>query len=101
MMTRSVCSKLFPVARRVAPVLLAAALASAVDGCQTTQPIEATGSLGSAAAQATTDWKRSADAWGERYRANPNDPQAAINYATALRGNGQRSQAVAVLEQAS
>src|SRR3979490_2601341 len=53
------------------------------------------------AVRATTDWKRSADAWGERYRFNPNDPQAAINYATALRGNGQRSQAVAVVQQAS
>jgi Flp pilus assembly protein TadD len=63
--------------------------------------MEATGSLGAAAPQATTDWKRSAEAWGERYRFNPNDPQVAINYATALRGNGQRSQAVAVLEQAS
>ena len=34
-------------------------------------------------------------------RANPGDPEAAINYAQALRGNGQRAQAVAVLEQAS
>ena len=101
MMTRSLCSKLFTVARRPAPALLAAALAFAVAGCQTTQPMEATGSLGAAAPQATADWKRSVDAWGERYRFNPNDPQAAINYATALRGNGQRSQAVAVLEQAS
>ena len=39
--------------------------------------------------------------WGERYRANPSDPEAAINYAQALRGIGQRAQAVAVLEQAS
>ena len=100
-MTCSVCSKLFATARPLAPALLAAALAFAVAGCQTTQPMEATGSIGAAAApQPNTDWKRSADAWGERYRANPNDPQAAISYATALRGNGQRSQAVAVLEQA-
>ena len=41
------------------------------------------------------------DAWGERYRANPGDPDAAINYARALRRNGQRPQAVAVLEQAA
>jgi Flp pilus assembly protein TadD len=45
--------------------------------------------------------RRSADAWGERYRANSRDPQAAINYAMALRGLRQRAQAVAVLEQAS
>jgi Flp pilus assembly protein TadD len=101
-MTRSVGSKLSVVARRLGPVLLAVAFGSAVAGCQTTQPMEATGSIGAAAApQPNTDWKRSADAWGERYRANPSDPQAAVNYATALRGNGQRSQAVAVLEQAS
>jgi Flp pilus assembly protein TadD len=48
-----------------------------------------------------TDWRRSADGWGERYRANPSDPEAAVDYAQALRGNGQRAQAVAVLEQAS
>jgi Flp pilus assembly protein TadD len=42
-----------------------------------------------------------ADAWGERYRANPGDPDAAIHYARALRKNGQRPQAVAVLEQAA
>ena len=41
------------------------------------------------------------DAWGERYRANPGDPEAALHYARALRNNGQRPQAAAVLEQAS
>jgi Flp pilus assembly protein TadD len=41
------------------------------------------------------------DAWGERYRANPADAEAAMHYAQALRANGQRAQAVAVLEQAS
>jgi Flp pilus assembly protein TadD len=40
-------------------------------------------------------------ALGERYRANPRDPAVAINYAQALRAQGQRSQAVAVLEQAT
>jgi Flp pilus assembly protein TadD len=39
--------------------------------------------------------------WGERYRANPNDPAVAIKYAQALRATGQRAQAAAVLEQAS
>src|SRR6185312_9636605 len=41
------------------------------------------------------------DEWGKRYRANPNDPNAAINYAQALRALGQRAQAVSVLEAAS
>jgi len=39
--------------------------------------------------------------WGERYRANPGDPQAAIQYAQALRAVGQRAQAAAVLEQSA
>jgi Flp pilus assembly protein TadD len=84
--------------------MLAGALAVALGACQTTAPMEATGSIGTAAAPGATpsaDWRRSAEAWGERYRANPNDAEAAVNYATALRGNGQRSQAVAVLEQAT
>jgi Flp pilus assembly protein TadD len=99
-------SRMLAIVRRSTPVMSAAALALALGACQTTQPMEATGSIGATAtataAAPTTgaaDWRRSADAWGERYRANPNDAEAAINYATALRGNGQRSQAVAVLEQ--
>ena len=98
-----VCSRMLVPVRRCAPIVLAAALAVALAACQTTQPMEATGSLGAAAAPPAggNDWKRSADAWGERYHANPNDAGAAINYAAALRGNGQRAQAVAVLEQAS
>ena len=35
----------------------------------------------------------------ERYKANPQDPVAALAYGKALRANGERSQAVAVLEQ--
>ena len=101
-MTRSVRCKPFSSFRCSVPVACAV-LALALGGCQTIQPTETTGSLGAAAAtpRAEADWKRSADAWGERYRANPNDPEAAMKYAQALRGNGQRSQAVAVLEQAS
>jgi Flp pilus assembly protein TadD len=99
----SVCSRMLVPVRRCAPIVLAVALAVALAACQTTQPMEATGSLGAAATPPAGggDWKRSADAWGERYRANPNEAEAAINYAAALRGNGQRAQAVAVLEQAS
>jgi Flp pilus assembly protein TadD len=101
-MNCSVCYRKIARVRRAAPVVLAAALALAVAGCKTLQPTESTGTLGLAAApRADADWRRSADAWGERYRANPKDAEAAINYAQALRGNGQRSQAVAVLETAS
>ena len=88
--------------RRFAPVALAAVLSITATACQTTSPTETTGSFAMASPPpGEADWRRSADAWGERYRANPNDPEAAINYAQALRGNGQRAQAVAVLEQAS
>ena len=37
----------------------------------------------------------------DRYRANPKDAEAALQYAKALRATGQRAQAVAVLEQAT
>lgn len=88
--------------RRFAPVALAAVLSITATACQTISPSETTGSFAMASPPpGEADWRRSADAWGERYRANPNDPEAAINYAQALRGNGQRAQAVAVLEQAS
>jgi Flp pilus assembly protein TadD len=84
----------------VAPVVLASALALA--GCKTVLPTEATGSLGiTRAARAETQRRNSAEAWAERYRANAKDAEAAIKYALALRRNGQRSHAVAVLEQAS
>ena len=45
--------------------------------------------------------RRSLEALGARYRQNPNDGDAAIAYARDIRANGQRAQAVAVLEQAS
>lgn len=88
--------------RRFAPVVIAAGLALTLLGCTTTQPTEPTGALGIAGAGGGgTDGRRSAEAWGERYRANPRDPDAAIHYARVLRKNGQRPQAVAVLEQAA
>jgi Flp pilus assembly protein TadD len=102
MTSSSVCPKAAEFIRRFAPVALAAAVSIAVTSCQTSSPTETTGSLAMASApHGEADWRRSAQAWGDRYNANPSDPEAAINYAQSLRGNGQRSQAVAVLEQAS
>jgi Flp pilus assembly protein TadD len=93
-------SSLFDSARPL--VATVAVLAGALAGCASTRPAETTGSLAAAATPASADeWRRAADAWGERYRANSGDPQAAIHYAQALRGTGQRAQAAAVLEQAS
>jgi Flp pilus assembly protein TadD len=84
-------------------VILAAALA----GCQTTASApDLTGSVGgplAARAELPPDAASHAptDALGDRYRANPRDPDAALRYGQALRANGQRSQAVAVLEAAT
>ena len=92
------CSYPFP--RLLGRVAFAAALAFLTAGCNTTYPTAGTLSIASAP-QSDADWQRSAEAWSDRYRANPTDAEAAINYAQALRGMGQRAQAAAVLEQAS
>jgi len=93
-------------ARTTRSAAAAAILAAALGGCQTTaQSPDITGSLsGPRDAQASipVDAGTAAiDALGERYRANPRDADAALRYGQALRANGQRAQAVAVLEAAS
>ena len=102
-MSRSIRSKPMAGVERFAPVVLVGALAVALAGCNTTQsaqPAQTTAAPAVAAAGGGADrpW---ALAWAERYRANPNDPEAVVNYARALWAYGQRAQAVAVLEQAS
>jgi Flp pilus assembly protein TadD len=89
--------------RRAAAVSLAALLAAATSACQTARTAQPDGSYAMAAAtpQTASQGNQSVAAWGNRYRANPRDPATAINYAHVLRVNGQRAQAVAVLEQAS
>ena len=52
-------------------------------------------------ASADADPRRAVEVYGERYRANPKDADAALRYGQALRATGQRAQAVAVLEQAT
>ena len=93
--------------RLLASTALAASLALAAAGCQRTSD-DITGALSaraeaSAPAAPVSDagWRQSVAVWGERYRKDPNDIQAAIAYARALRATDQRAQAVAVLEQAS
>jgi Flp pilus assembly protein TadD len=88
--------------RLLASVALLAVLAVTASGCKTLQSTEPPGELAMASAAGPDDEaRRASEALAERYRANPNDPAVAINYAQTLRGLGQRSQAVAVLEQAS
>jgi Flp pilus assembly protein TadD len=62
---------------------------------------DVTGSVTPKAQSSLEDSRRQADVYGERYRANPKDAEAAIAYGQALRAAGQRAQAVAVFEQAT
>jgi Flp pilus assembly protein TadD len=89
-------------ARFLASAAVTAILAMGLGGCQTAGVPDITGSLGvKAEAQPDADPRRATEAYGERYRANPKDADAALRYGQALRATGQRSQAVAVLEQAT
>jgi Flp pilus assembly protein TadD len=88
------------VARLLTSAAVAAILAAGLGGCQTMSDI--TGSLSSKAETGPdADPRRSVEVYGERYRANPKDADAALLYGAALRATAQRSQAVAVLEQAN
>lgn len=73
--------------------------ALALSACKTTSTGDSTGSV--SAPRTETDWRRDAEVWGQRYRQNQRDPEAAIHYAQALRATGQRTQAAAVLEQSA
>jgi Flp pilus assembly protein TadD len=89
-------------ARLLASAAVAAILAASLGGCQTMSDV--TGSLTSTtetSANPATDPRRAVEIYGERYRANPKDAEAALAYGQALRATGQRAQAVAVLEQAT
>src|SRR5262249_49694148 len=91
--------------RSLAALLSSIALAVSLGGCQTTAlsgASDVTGSLGDKAeAGQSSDPRRDLNAYRDRYRANPKDPAAALQYGEALRKTGERSQAVAVLEQAA
>ena len=87
--------------RFLASAAVAVLLALSVVGCKTTGD-DVTGSIASdATPRSDAEWRQSLEASGARYRANPDDPAAAIAYARGLRATDQRAQAVAVLEQAS
>ena len=89
-------------ARLLASAAVTAILAASLGGCQTMSDI--TGSITSKAEASPTsdaDPRRAVEAYGERYRANPRDADAALRYGQALRATGQRGQAVAVFEQAT
>jgi Flp pilus assembly protein TadD len=91
-------------ARFLASAAVTAIVVASLGGCQTMSDV--TGALtqkpSAAAAPAIPDDPRAAaEVYGERYRANPKDAEAALAYGQALRASGQRAQAAAVLEQAT
>jgi Flp pilus assembly protein TadD len=80
------------------------ALTSALGGCITGRAPggDITGSVAKQDTPRSEDeWRRVAEGAGDKYRASQQNPQAAIDYAQALRASGQKTQAAAVLEQAS
>src|SRR6202165_4099619 len=87
--------------------LLVSTASSAILGlglcsCQTAGMSDITGSLGEKTeASRAADPRREVDVYRDRFRANPKDADAALQYGKALRATGQRPQAVAVLEQAT
>ena len=83
----------------LATAAVTAMLAASLGGCQTMSDV--TGALTAKSEPAAdADPQRVIDYYGERYRANPKDVDAALAYGQALRANGQRTQAAAVMEQA-
>lgn len=92
----------FRPARLLASASLIALAAASLGGCTAMSKLsDVTGSIGSKAEAAPVDPARAVEVYGERYRANPKDPDTALAYGQALRANGQRAQAAAVLEQAT
>ena len=87
--------------RLVVSSLSSALLLVCLCSCQTTSPTDVTGSLGDTTAKSHLDPRGDINAYRDRYKANPKDPDLALNYASALRAAAERSQAVAVLEQAT
>ncbi len=88
--------------RIFATASLVALLAAGAGGCSTFHAGDTTGSIArTETPQTDADWRKSAELYGQRYRANPKDVDAALRYGQALRALGQHEQAVAVLEQAS
>ncbi|WP_050387289.1 tetratricopeptide repeat protein [Bradyrhizobium pachyrhizi] len=85
--------------RHLASAALLAILAAGLGGCQTMSDVA--GSITSRSDPTPDDPRRAVEAYGERYRKNPKDVAAAVAYGQALRMTGQRSQACAVLEQAT
>jgi Flp pilus assembly protein TadD len=89
-------------ARSFASIASSAILVLGLCSCQTAGDLDITGALGDKAeASHASDPRRDVDIYRERFRANPKDPDLAVQYGKALRAAGQKAQAVAVLEKAT
>ena len=86
---------------RVVALVAFAALMVPLGGCRDMGDV--TGSINVEKPLPTGDeeLRSYADSWGKRYDANPGEKVASINYARALRGLTQYSQAVAVMQSAA
>lgn len=88
-------------ARRVPGLIALGLMAALTSGCSGMRSPVVDVLSARAELPASVDWRKEAETYGPRYRADPRDPVAAVRYAQALRHLGHRAQAVAVLEQAS
>jgi Flp pilus assembly protein TadD len=88
--------------RFLASTVSSAILVLGLCSCQTDGMSDITGSLGEKTEKSSAaEPQRGVEFYRDRFRANPEDADAALQYGKALRAAGQRSQAVAVLEQAT
>jgi Flp pilus assembly protein TadD len=89
-------------ARPLLSTALSVILVLGLCSCQTNGLSDITGSLGEKPDKGQpAEPPHGLDFYRDRSRANPQDTDAALRYAKALRAAGQRAQAVAVLEQAT
>jgi Flp pilus assembly protein TadD len=87
--------------RLLASVAVTAMLAAGLAGCQTISDVTGSISPKTSPSAAETDPRHAVEVTSERYRADPKNVEAALAYGQALRASGQRSQAAAMLEQAT
>src|SRR3954453_23417070 len=88
-------------ARLLSSAAVTTALAVGLGGCQTMSDVTGALTSPSKTAAVSDDPRQAVEIYGERYRANPKDADAALAYGQALRATEQRAQAAAVLEQAT
>jgi len=85
----------------IRPSIFAIAVALGLGGCAATRG-DVTGSIpASSSHTADSEARKQVEAYGQRYKSEPRNPEIAVAYAQALRATGQHAQAAAVLQQAS